>query len=549
MTFALSSITLIAFLIYIKKVCTKRFDYNKNESELKEIQRLWDLERKDLQLPKLRTIQLSELQFDKFVVIGEGFFGIVYMGIWNPDSDKRVAVAIKELTPRDGVYSEELNKNLIDEACIMCSLNNKNILSIIGICLYKSSYMLVTELMPFGDLRNYLVQNKHSIGSLQLLTWTLQIIDGMIYISGQNKFHGDLAARNIFVRKGSQVLIGDFGMAHIKSSPSTLAVAWAAPEVQDNGIFTAESDVWSLGVLLWEIFSFGENPYDYYIKIDNGIEKLFDRIEKGLRLNNDKQKWSLEVDEILLKCWVLPTNRISLSEMKEEFTKMLQNPGKFLFIPKHEVKDKAFAVLLENEANNEAKNDPNENDDAPIDENVNNDAQDEPERRYGFDFMTSFESKPSEPSILSMLKQLLFKRNPLRTNNMDNQFSINDHQNTTNSADIRVANNSRFYSGGLEQNRNKRYTKNPGTHNSSEKVVHTPDTQNVNPGYSNNLGTHNSSEQVALINRNIEEVVDDKDLEANIDLRRKITATNSVHSIATLARVRNAIERWDEVKE
>ena len=317
----------------------QRLKVLEKESELKDLTKIQELWNDMQRYLKLQTIKPEDLSYNK--PLGEGNYGKIDSYFWNnPETNRREEVAVKEFKIPAGANAKSLNKKIVGEAYNMCSMSNQNILRIIGICINESSYMLITELMPLGDLKHFLHNNKNTIGSLQLLNWASQIVDGLTYISSQNKIHGDLAARNILIRDKTQVLISDFGMADIKSSYGVVAIAWAAPEVQRTLTYTAETDVWSLGVLLWELFSFGADPYD------RETDKLFQRINDGHRLPHISN-WNEKVHQILDKCWLLdPELRIKLPEMKAEFTLMLENPSDFFSIKDDEIKNEEFQELL-----------------------------------------------------------------------------------------------------------------------------------------------------------------------------------------------------------
>ncbi|ROT61155.1 putative high affinity nerve growth factor receptor-like, partial [Penaeus vannamei] len=167
------------------------------------------------------------------------------------------------------------------EVEIMSAFRHENIVSLIGIVATDAGGRpwMVFEFMPYGDLAEVLRScNKQfysndspvkSLGKEDLLSMSVQIASGMEYLSSQHFVHRDLACRNCLVGENLCVKISDFGMSrdvytcdYYKVGGSRmLPVRWMAPESIMYGKFTLESDVWSFGVVLWEIYSFGKQPY------------------------------------------------------------------------------------------------------------------------------------------------------------------------------------------------------------------------------------------------------------------------------------------------
>jgi L1 cell adhesion molecule len=157
----------------------------------------------------LRLTKESELQ--KGGMIGAGAFGTVYKGWWIPENENvKIPVAIKVLIEGNAGQNQEM----IDEARIMASANHKYCVRILAICM-TARMMIITQLMPFGCLRNYIQQQREHIGSKVLLNWCTQIARGMEYLESRGIVHRDLAARNILVQRPEHVRITDFGLAKL----------------------------------------------------------------------------------------------------------------------------------------------------------------------------------------------------------------------------------------------------------------------------------------------------------------------------------------------
>nr|XP_009509071.1 PREDICTED: cytoplasmic tyrosine-protein kinase BMX [Phalacrocorax carbo] len=248
---------------------------------------IWELKREEIVL-------LREL--------GSGQFGLVYLGKWKGQYD----VAIKMI--KEGAMSED---EFIEEAQTMMKLNHPKLVRLYGVCSKSYPIYLVTEYMPNGCLLSYLRSHGKELQPLQLLEICYDVCDAMAFLESCQFIHRDLAARNCLVDSNLTVKVSDFGMTryvlddlYISSLGTKFPVKWSAPEVFHYTKYSSKSDVWAFGILMWEVFTLGKQPYELY---DN--MQVIEKISQGYRLYRP-QLVSDIIYQIMYNCWhELPEKR------------------------------------------------------------------------------------------------------------------------------------------------------------------------------------------------------------------------------------------------
>lgn len=215
-------------------------------------------------------------------ILGEGFFGEVYDGVYTNHKGEKISVAVKTCKKDCTLDNKE---KFMSEAVIMKNLDHPHIVKLIGIIEEEPTWIIM-ELYPYGELGHYLERNKSSLKVPTLVLYSLQICKAMAYLESISCVHRDIAVRNILVASPECVKLGDFGLSryiedeeYYKASVTRLPIKWMSPESINFRRFTTASDVWMFAVCMWEILSFGKQPF-FWLENKDVIGVL----EKGDRL-------------------------------------------------------------------------------------------------------------------------------------------------------------------------------------------------------------------------------------------------------------------------
>lgn len=287
-----------------------------------------------------------ELPRDKLTLgkpLGEGCFGQVVLaeavGIDKNKPTRVTKVAVKML--KADATEKDLS-DLISEMEMMKTIGkHKNIINLLGACTQEGPLYVVVEYAEQGNLREYLRTRRPagleywsgprhaSLGHLEireLVSAAYQVARGMAYLASKKCIHRDLAARNVLITEENVMKIADFGLArdvhHIdyykKTTNGRLPVKWMAPEALFDRIYTHQSDVWSFGVLLWEIFTLGGSPYPGV-----PVEELFKLLKEGHRMEKPSA-CTQEMYQMMRDCWhAVPVHRPTFQQLVDKLDRML----------------------------------------------------------------------------------------------------------------------------------------------------------------------------------------------------------------------------------
>ncbi|XP_070758721.1 ephrin type-A receptor 2a [Enoplosus armatus] len=271
--------------------------------------------------------EIDPSAISKQKVIGVGEFGEVFRGVMKTPGRGEAAVAIKTLKPG---YSEKQRQDFLSEASIMGQFSHPNIIRLEGVVTKFKHPMIVTEYMENGALDTYLKGRDGEIPSYQLVGMLRGIAAGMKYLSDMSYVHRDLAARNVLVNSNLECKVSDFGLSRVLEDDAEgtyttrggkIPIRWTAPEAIAYRKFASASDVWSFGIVMWEVMAFGERPY-----WDMSNHEVMKAINEAFRLPAPMDCPSA-IYQLMLQCWQHDrSKRPRFSDIVNILDKLLRNP-------------------------------------------------------------------------------------------------------------------------------------------------------------------------------------------------------------------------------
>ncbi|XP_058241795.1 fibroblast growth factor receptor 3 isoform X3 [Hemibagrus wyckioides] len=297
----------------------------------------------ELELPSDPKWEFPRSRLTLGKALGEGCFGQVVMaeaiGVDKEKPNKPITVAVKML--KDDGTDKDLS-DLVSEMEMMKMIGkHKNIINLLGACTQDGPLYVLVEYASKGNLREYLRARRppgmdysfdtckipdETLTFKDLVSCAYQVARGMEYLASQKCIHRDLAARNVLVTEDNVMKIADFGLArdvhnidyYKKTTNGRLPVKWMAPEALFDRVYTHQSDVWSYGVLLWEIFTLGGSPYPGI-----PVEELFKLLKEGHRMDKPAN-CTHELYMIMRECWhAVPSQRPTFRQLVEDHDRVL----------------------------------------------------------------------------------------------------------------------------------------------------------------------------------------------------------------------------------
>ncbi|KAM8705950.1 hypothetical protein ACLKA7_010276 [Drosophila subpalustris] len=292
--------------------------------------------------------ELARNQLVLGATLGEGAFGRVVMAEVN-----NAIVAVKMV--KEGHTDDDI-ASLVREMEVMKIIGRHiNIINLLGCCSQNGPLYVIVEYAPHGNLKDFLYKNRplskeqmecsqlqsgppagpqHVITEKDLIKFAHQIARGMDYLASRRCIHRDLAARNVLVSDDYVLKIADFGLArdiqstdyYRKNTNGRLPIKWMAPESLQEKFYDSQSDVWSYGILLWEIMTFGGQPYPAIMS----AEELYSYLMSGQRMEKPA-KCSMNIYILMRQCWHFDaTARPPFTEIVEYMDKLLQAKEEYL---------------------------------------------------------------------------------------------------------------------------------------------------------------------------------------------------------------------------
>jgi fyn-related kinase len=259
----------------------------------------WQVDRSDIRF-------VRKLMSDTLIELWEG--------IWN----NTTPVAVKTLKPNQSMTVDEF----LQSANLMKKLLHPKIVQLYGLCSKEEPVFIITELMKHESLLEYLQLHSkgRSLKPPQLIHMAAQVAAGMAYLEGEKVVHRDLAATNIQVGEGISCKVANFELArvmdkdiYVGQKQERIAIKWTAPEAAFHYRFSIKSDVWSFGIVLYEIITHGKFPY---LGMTN--DEVMQQVQQGYRMP-PPMGCPGKLYDIMLKCWQMePANRPKFETLHQQ---------------------------------------------------------------------------------------------------------------------------------------------------------------------------------------------------------------------------------------
>ncbi|XP_061900413.1 ephrin type-A receptor 7 isoform X1 [Entelurus aequoreus] len=273
-----------------------------------------------------KELDVSCIKIERVVRAGE--FEELCSGRITLPGKRDASVAIKTLKMG---YTEKQKQDFLFEASIMAQFDHPNVLHLEGVVTRGKPVMIVTEFMENGSLDAFLRMHDGKFTIIQLVGMLRGIAAGMRYLVDMGYVHQDLAARNILVNSNLVCKVSDFGLSQVlNEDPETvysttggkIPVRWTAPEAVQFRKFTSASDVWSYGIVMWEVMSYGEWPY-----WDMSNQDVNKALQEGYRLPAPMD-CPAGLHQLMLDCWQKDRgDRPKFDQIVSILDKMIRNPN------------------------------------------------------------------------------------------------------------------------------------------------------------------------------------------------------------------------------
>uniref|UniRef100_A0A673KXL2 Inactive tyrosine-protein kinase 7-like n=1 Tax=Sinocyclocheilus rhinocerous TaxID=307959 RepID=A0A673KXL2_9TELE len=255
--------------------------------------------------------------------LGKGEFGEVLLAKAKAAEDEEeTVVLVKSLQARD----EQMQLDFRRECDMFAKLSHANVARLLGICREVEPHYMILEYTDMGDLKQYLRVSKSKdekvkvqpLSTKQKVSVCLQVARGMEQLSNQRFVHKDLAARNCLISSKRQIKVSALGLSkdvynseYYHYRQSWIPLRWLPSEAVFEDDFSTKTDVWSFGVLMWEVFSFGELPY-----AELADDKVLEALQEGKLKLSPPQGCPSRVFKLMVRCWAAsPKDRLSFSDI------------------------------------------------------------------------------------------------------------------------------------------------------------------------------------------------------------------------------------------